>query len=167
MPDWTTHAKTGRLVAGPFSANDIKNPAACRIQAVDKPRRAFNSFPATYTPGTRFFHQCAHWWKKQTLWSVRRPERRSVSGVRSPSSSALKKPSGFFNALNPAARPDFPLQWRILRCLQVLSLKPMKGLVQFFMGSLPHDLFLKPLKLVEQLLLHVHRQHPVARRKQH
>jgi len=60
----------------------------------DKPR-FFKTFPATRAPETCFHNQCAHWWRKQILRSVSRPEIPQNFRLTQISLRARKTRSGF------------------------------------------------------------------------
>ena len=65
------------------------------VRTINKLRRTFKSIPMTCASESCFFHQCAHWWKKQYQKSVRRPEIREDFRRAKFFSPRIEKPSGF------------------------------------------------------------------------
>ena len=76
-------------------------------QTINKLRRCFQSIPATCAPESCFFHQCAHWFRKQTRKSVRRPEIREDFRRTKILSLRIEKTAGFFDALSRVERGFF------------------------------------------------------------
>ena len=75
------------------------------LKLLTKPRRAFNSFPATCAPGTVSITSANTGGGNNPSSQCAARKFLRISGARSPSSFALKNPSGFFNALrHPANR---------------------------------------------------------------